>query len=78
MWYVIEPVALQGEGEYNLNVLQDIEVTESYLGLDQNIRRCQNAEPYDNCTTRHYIDALMKECKCLPFSIAQFSKVMIL
>ena len=45
-----EPVVLVGEGEYNLNVLTDIKVTESYLGLDQNIRKCQNQEPYDNCT----------------------------
>ena len=37
-----EPVKLTGEGEYNLNVLKEIRVTESYLGLDQNIRGCHD------------------------------------
>ena len=39
---ISEPVALIGEGEYNLNVLKEIQVTDSFMGLDQNIRKCQN------------------------------------
>ena len=35
---VLEPVILDGEGEYNLNNLMEIAVTDSYLGLDQKIR----------------------------------------
>ena len=38
----VEPVLLREEGEYNFNVLKEIRVTESYLGLDQAIRRCLN------------------------------------
>ena len=64
-----EPVKLIGEGDYNLNDLKEIDVTEEYLGLDENVRGCQNQESFHNCTTRHHIDALIKECGCVPFNI---------
>ena len=58
-----------GEGEYNVNVLAEIKATEPYLGLDQNIRECQNEEPYYNCTTRNYINNILSQCECLPLNI---------
>ena len=30
-----------GEGEYNLNVVKEIVVTDSYLKMDQSVRGCQ-------------------------------------
>ena len=42
---------LKGEGEYNLDVLEETVVTDSYLGLDQKIRDCQNDEPALNSIT---------------------------
>ena len=65
----LEPVKLIGEGEYNLNVLKESIATDSYLGLDQNIRKCQNEESLYNCTTRKYIDTLLDQCGCLPLNI---------
>ena len=70
-----EPVKLNGEGEYNLNALKEIEVTDSYLGLDQKVRGCQNKEPQFNCTSRLYINHLLDKCGCLPFSMKLFDKV---
>ena len=64
-----------GEGEYNQDALKEIIVTDSYLGLDQDIRGCQNDEPFDNCTTRQYINKIQEECGCLPFNIRLSSKV---
>ena len=32
---IVEPVKLIGEGEYNINVLTQIKVTESFLGLER-------------------------------------------
>ena len=58
---------LIGEGEYNLNALTSIEVTDSYLGLDENVIKCQKEEPLQNCTTRRYRDTLLGQCGCLPF-----------
>ena len=64
-----------GEGEYNLNVLKKIEATDSYLGLEQDVKKCKNEEPYFNCTTRKYLQAVLAECKCLPHSLGISQKV---
>ena len=60
---IAEPVNLIGEGEYNLNALKEIKVTDSYLGMrmDQDIKDCQNKEPFFNCTTRKYINTFLGE-----------------
>ena len=65
----LESVVLVGEGEYNLNVVKEIEVTDSYMGLDQDVRGCQNKETYNDCTTKVYIDTVIDTCGCLPFNI---------
>ena len=70
-----EPVKLIGEGKYNLNAVKEIKVTESFLGLDMKDRGCQNEEPLENCTTRHYINDLLQQCNCLPLSITTSNKV---
>ena len=66
-----------GEGEYNMNVLKEIKVTDSFLGLDEDKKGCQNEEPFHNCTTRHYISSILKECGCLPLNMASAKKVVI-
>ena len=72
-----EPVKLIGEGEYNLNDLKEIKVTESYLGLHDDIRVCSTEGSIHNCTTRHYIDTLLSQCGCLPFNLVPAEKVNI-
>ena len=42
---------LVGEGEYNLDSLKEIDVTDHYLGLDENVKMCQHNEALHNCTT---------------------------
>ena len=71
----LEPVELIGEGKYNLDAVKEITVTESYLGMDMDTRKCQNDEPMENCTTRHYIDSVSHLCGCLPLSIANTNNV---
>ena len=73
--YCTEPTKMTGEGEYNLNVLKEIKVTDSYLGLDQDRRECQNKEPFYNCTTRLFIDSLLRQCGCLPLNLRLSNKV---
>ena len=75
MTYLPEKLQLPGEGEYNLNNLIEINGTESYFGLDQDVRECQNEEPTENCTTRRYLDTILRECGCLPFNIRTSDKV---
>ena len=49
--------------------LKEIKITDSYLGLDQDVRKCQNVESLFSCTTRQYTETIMQECGCLPLNI---------
>ena len=71
----LAPVTLIGEGEYNLNILKEIKVTESFLGLDKDTRKCQNEEPILNCTSRHYTESILKKCGCIPANMRLSNKV---
>ena len=73
--FTVDPEKLTGEGEYNLNIIKEEEVTESFLGMDQSVRGCQNEEHYDECTTRQYIENMREKCGCLPLSIALSNQV---
>ena len=53
MFLFQEPVLLHGEGEYNLNVIKDVKVTESFHTLSKDDKGCQNTETIDDCTTRY-------------------------
>ena len=75
--FFTEPVKLIGEGDYNIDVMKEIMVTDSYLELDKNVINCQNKEPYFNCTTRHYVKTVLADCGCLPFNMRLSNKVPI-
>ena len=70
-----EPVTLHGEGKFNLNVVKYIQVTDAFLGMDKDKKECQNEEYLDSCLTRLHMDAIIRECKCVPFSIGKPMKV---
>ena len=48
-----------------MNNLKEIEVTDSYLGMDEKVRGCQNEETFV-CSTRQYVDTFLSSCGCLP------------
>ena len=52
-----------------MNVLKEIKVTESCLGLSEKDRECQNREDLEDCTTRLYEAAFLDQCECKPLSI---------
>ena len=54
--------------EYNLNVIKEITVTDSFLSMDKDIRGCQR-KSYDDCTSRKYTNTLLSKCQCLPFQL---------
>lgn len=64
-----EPLRVYGEGQYNLNSVKEIKVSESFLGLSESVRECQNREASETCKSRKYVETLLKNCKCLDFSI---------
>ena len=49
-----------------------MEITDDYLGLGQDITKCQNMESYDDCTTRKYIETVKEKCNCIPFAMKYF------
>ena len=69
---------LIGEGEYNLNILKEIKVTEDYLGLGKNIIKCQNEESLYNCTTRVHIKTLQNKCGCIPVDLRMSVEVCLM
>ena len=73
--FISEPVKLIGEGEYNLNALKEIKVTDSFMGLKQHIKGCHDEKPFLNCTTNLYIDNVLGLCGCVPFKIRSTIKV---
>ena len=77
MCVIIEPVILIGDGEYNINALTEIKVTESFLGLDKNVRDCQNEESLYDCSNRKYVDTMLDQCGCLPLNMIVASNEVI-
>ena len=50
-------------------MFKEIQVSQSFLGIDENDRRCQSRELYDECIQHAYVDRIRKFCGCLPLSI---------
>ena len=61
--------------EYNLNTVKEISVTDDFVTLDKTIIKCQNEELLQDCKTRKYINTMVEQCKCLPFSIRTHNEV---
>ena len=66
---------MTGAGQYNLNILKKVEVTESFMGFDPEVIKCQNEETYDDCTTRQYLDHIKEVCGCLPLALRLSNEV---
>ena len=66
---------LQDEGDYNLNVLKEVLVTDFFHGMDRADKECQNKEAQEDCTTRQYIGNILQKCQCLPLSIITSNNV---
>ena len=60
---------LYGEGSYAISAVKAMSVTEEYLGLDEDVRNCQMKEDFENCTTRQYLNAVLKLCNCVPYPL---------
>ena len=71
----LDPVEIFEEGQFNLNNLKEISVTESFMELDINARECQKKDIYDDCKTWLHIKNLGQECGCIPLSLRLSDKV---
>ena len=64
-----EPIELVGEGHYALEDIKDIKVTEEFLGLGQDITKCQTREFRADCVSRRYQEQVLASCHCAPLYI---------
>ena len=64
-----------GDGQYNVNNVKELKVTESFLGLNEEVRDCQNKEAIQNCTTKQCLHTFLEECGCLPINMKLSNKV---
>ena len=56
----------------------DINVTSSFFGLSENVRKCQKKELYEKCLLNANADKMIKECGCLPLHLTMEDQVSIL
>ena len=66
-------MTLSGEGEYNLNILKEIVVTDSFSELDSDVIKCQGYKgkgTYDDCTTRYFLEEMRLKCGCSPLAVS--------
>ena len=73
--FFIEPLLLELENEYNLNVIKEIATTDSFNSMSKDVRKCEIDETQDECATRKFIDDLRHSCKCLPLNLRLSNKV---
>ena len=58
------------EYSYNLNVVKEVTITNSFLTLKDSVRKCQNTETYSDCITNKFLQTLKDKCNCLPLKLA--------
>ena len=66
---MISILEIVGEGEYNLNVVDEVRVTDSFLGLHKDVRDCQTKELLIDCKTQEYKKKVLEYCHCLPLKL---------
>ena len=67
------PLRLSGEGSYALSAVKEISVTEDFLQLADETRKCQNRESFEQCSTKHHLVSIKKVCECIPYGMKNFS-----
>ena len=72
------PISVYGEGTYSLTGVKEMKTTAEYLGLGEDIRKCQNREPFEECTTRNYIDSTVRKCNCVPYALKGLTTNMVI
>ena len=70
-----DPLGLPLDYSYNLNVLSEVTVTDSFLSLHENVRSCQEKEYIVDFITKKYMTNLKESCKCLPLKLGLHAEV---
>ena len=49
---------MYGGGNYALTAVKEMSVTDQFLGLKEEDKKCQNLESFESCTTRNYLQSI--------------------
>ena len=50
---------------------KEVKVTDSFLGLKEEVKGCQSLETVTDCETKSYLESLRQNCGCIPFSLGE-------
>ena len=68
-----DPLRLYGEGDYALANVKEMDGTEGFLSLADEVKKCQNKESVLECEANAYLDSGKKKCGCVPHHLRSFS-----
>ena len=52
---------MYGEGNYALTAVKEVSVTQSFLGLKSEDKKCQHLESLEDCSTRSYLQSIRSD-----------------
>ena len=58
-----------------MTAVKDIKVTEDFIGLSDDAKKCQSEETFKECSTRQYLHAVESQCNCIPYALKYFSSI---
>ena len=61
-------------GKYHMTALKKMSGTDAFMALTTSEKGCQE-ESYQDCKTKIIFAEMEKECKCIPWQLANFKKV---
>ena len=73
-YYLPEPLRLYGGGDYEFTNVKEMNVTEDFLQLEEDVKKCQNNESVVECAAREYLESGREECGCVPFPLRNYSR----
>ena len=73
-YYLPEPLRLYGGGDYELTNVKEINVTEEFLELEEDVKKCQDKEPVVDCEAREYLESGRNQCGCVPYHLRNYSR----
>ena len=62
-----------GGGNFGLKNLKELKVTSSFLGLEEDIRKCGGEQSQVDCITDYLMKEIVGTCKCVPLHIKDFN-----
>ena len=69
---------LYGDGDYVLGNVKQMDGTEGFLSLADEVKKCQNQESILECEANAYLDRGRMKCDCVPYHLMSFSTKVVI